>query len=245
MSSPDNSKSYKDNLSTTTVGRNLTIASVVLFLQLEGYLALNKLPFIGVGITGTKAEVAFIIFVIVCYFMYKFTVYRKSEESFSRSNELTLYYVKKYFEWIGTKTAQKAKAAIWAGYNNVGRVDVRPVLEQTNNPDWTRYDLATVSCTSVSFPKLSDVHERLRYGEKKDEMEITVFFIISYGYSKRDAYHMSSSSTQFTYALTYSEYIRIHRVASIISYFRLPDFLEKTFPYLLGVSSILNYLLSV
>ena len=71
MSSPDNSKSYKDNLSTTTIGRNLTIASVILFLQLEGYLALNKLPFVGVGVTGTKAEVAFIIFLTIFFAIIK------------------------------------------------------------------------------------------------------------------------------------------------------------------------------
>ncbi|EIW7480874.1 hypothetical protein MGR48_002389 [Vibrio parahaemolyticus] len=245
MSSPDNSKSYKDNLSTTTIGRNLTIASVVLFLQLEGYLALNKLPFVGVGVTGTKAEVAFIIFLIVCYFLYKFTVYRKSEEPFSRSNELTLYYLKKYFEWLGKRTAKKATAAIWAGCSKVGRVDITPVLEQTKKLDWTRYDLADVTCTSVSFPKLSDLNERLKYEEKKDTMEVLVIFIIHYGYSRRDSFHTVSSSTQFSYALTYSEYVKIHRVASIISYLRLPDFLEKTFPYLFGVSSILNYLLSL
>ncbi|EPX6941318.1 hypothetical protein R7E51_09930 [Vibrio sp. Vb1166] len=245
MSSLDNSKSYKDNLSTTTIGRNLTIASVVLFLQLENYLALNKLPFVGVGVSGTKAEISFIIFLIVCYFLYKFTVYRKSEEPFSRSNELTHHYLERYFEWIGKRVASKTKEAIWAGHDRVGRVDVRSVLEKTNDPDWTRYDLDAVSCNSVLVPKQSDIRERLKYKEEKDKVELLVFFSIGYRYSRRDCVDILSSTDQFSYALKYSEYCKIYKLASTLSYLRLPDFLEKSFPYFLGIGSALNYLLSL
>ncbi|MFW1582818.1 hypothetical protein ACEWBR_03545 [Vibrio parahaemolyticus] len=238
----EKTQSYKDNSLTANVGRNLVIASLILFLQTEGLLKLDKLPFIGASIQGDRNTISVLIFFTCIYFCYKFYVYRKSEERFSRVKELADTLRESYFNRIGRFLQNNAKSHIFANRDSIGRVDLTPLLDLAEEHEWTRYDLAYVKFKRCRLDKISDLDAQLQYRSAK-EITINVTFEMSVVYQARDALRSSTKSSYLIYTLTYKELSRIIRVMHIISSLQLPDFLEAGFPYLIFILSITNYLL--
>ncbi|EKO3868418.1 hypothetical protein P0E20_002379 [Vibrio harveyi] len=239
----EKTRSYKDNSMTATVGRNLVIASLVLFLQTEGLLKLDKLPFIGASIQGDRDTISSLLLLISVYFCYKFYVYRKSEDNFSRVTELTETLRQSYFNRIGKNIQNKARSAIFANKDSIGRVDLTPLLDLAKRNEWTRYELAYVKFKHCNFSAISDLDAQLQYRDA-EEITTNVTFEMSVVYQSKDGFKSSTTSSYLQYGMTYKELLRVIRIMRVISSLQLPDFLEANFPYLIFALSIVYHLLS-
>jgi len=227
-------------------GRFVTSIAFLLVLHSQGFIKLNKLPLIGMTFDETgHGTITTILLSVLLYALYKYWVYKRVAELNSSIDIYSAKVKKKLLAWYFTKLFKSAFNYARAN-NGLGGFKFLSKDYRLMSPCYAQrkrgghYSFYNLVIWRYSNHLEKEVDENLRLFYPNSDEEEWFIDITTAIYFKHESNGGSSESTMTsTFGYSYKTYKRVTWFCNTIAYFTLPDFIERTAPYVFAWAAIL------
>ena len=247
--SPDKKIENNDNKELALKGRFVTSSAFLLFLHSQSLIKLNKLPLIGMTFEDTASKtITIILLMVLLYALYKYWVYERVSD-LSTSMDIYSDKVKcKLLEWYFTRLYKNAHAYALSYGSLVGfkffkrSYDINNPINVSRPPSGKRQycSIYNVKKWAYNFHTETEMnHERIKFSDTHGllwEIQVTSRVHSLHEVTKT----ISRYDVVNNFRYSFKNYLRITKLCNIVAYFTLPDFIERTAPYVFAWLSIIS-----
>lgn len=237
--------SKKDNKELALKGRFVVGASFLLFLNSQGLVKLNKLPFLGSSIESTDTQnITCVLIAVVFYAIYKYWVYKRIAELHTSTDILSKKLLDDYLKKKYEKIYRKAHLYLLSHGNMSGfeheisppNEDYNSIKLQKNEPYVSPYNINYWGVSYVSY-KIPDGNLKL-YNYDNQEWALQVATTFSYNVKGFVKGTQTGKIDYFTYQLR--DYVKLKQKFDLLAHILLPDFIERTVPFLFAFIALIT-----
>jgi hypothetical protein len=239
-------RDISDNKELAIKGRFVTSIAFLLVLHSQGFIKLNKLPLIGMTFDETQhGTITTILLSVLLYALYKYWVYKRVAELNSSIDIYSAKVKNNLLAWYFTKLFKSAFNYARAN-NDLAEFKFLGKDYSLMSPCYSKhkkdeyYSFYNLVIWKYSNHLEKDIDESLHLfypSTNKDEWFIDITTAFYFEHESNDGSLQSTMNNTFCYS--FKTYKRVTWFCNTIAYFTLPDFIERTAPYVFAWAAIL------